>query len=79
MPIAARAARGTTGSLEVTWRTHTGAIDRDYEIFLERLVRHVETALARIHRHSVAPIVTATSSFEKQHEAQIVPVLRDAS
>src|SRR5262249_28991253 len=38
MPIAARGAHGTGGSLEVTWRTHAGAIDRDHEIFLERLV-----------------------------------------
>jgi hypothetical protein len=55
MPIEVRASRDTGGSLEVTWRTHADAIDRDYEIFLERLVRYLETVLVRIHQHPLDP------------------------
>ena len=78
MPIEVRAARDTGGSLEVTWRTHAGAIDRDYEIFLEGLVRHLETALARIHQHPLGPLVASVSM---QREVRRTPeaALRDAS
>lgn len=79
MPIAARTARGTGGSLEVTWRIHAGAVDRDYEIFLERLVRHLEAALARIHRHPLGPIVAAGAPLGKMDQATVAGRLRDAS
>jgi UDP-GlcNAc:undecaprenyl-phosphate GlcNAc-1-phosphate transferase len=79
MPIQVRAARDTGGSLEVTWRTHAGAIDRDSEIFLERLVRHLETALARIHKRPFGPLAAPGASLEQKHGAAVAAVLRDAS
>jgi UDP-GlcNAc:undecaprenyl-phosphate GlcNAc-1-phosphate transferase len=79
MPIVARAARAPGGSLNVTWRTHPGAIDRDYEIFLERLVRHLEAALARIHRYPVAPMAAAAASFGQMEKTTVAEGLRDAS
>jgi hypothetical protein len=79
MPIEVRAAHGTGGSLEVTWRAHAGAIDRDYEIFLECLVRNLEAALARIHRHPLAPLAAAGTLLEKKHKATMAERMRDAS
>lgn len=79
MPIEAWAARGTGGSLEVTWRTHAGSIDRDHEIFLERLARQMETALARIYRRPPGPITALAAPPEKERGTRAAQGLRDAS
>jgi UDP-GlcNAc:undecaprenyl-phosphate GlcNAc-1-phosphate transferase len=79
MPIEAQAACEAGGSLKVTWRTHTGSIDRDHEIFLESLVRHLEMALARIHRRPFAPIAAMSASLNKRDGTTLAERLRDAS
>src|SRR5262249_9049299 len=79
MPIDPWTASGTGGSLEVTWRTHAGSIDRDHEIFLERLTRHMESALARIYRGPLAPISALGMSPEKERQATRAERLRDAA
>lgn len=78
LPIEARIARGTGGTLKVTWRTHAGTIDRDHEIFLECLVRQVEMALNRIHRHPLDPSA-ARATLRQVEQATLARRFRDAS
>ena len=79
MPIDPWTGSGTGGSLEVTWRIHAGSIDRDHEIFLERLTRHMESALARIYRGPLTQIPALGMSAEKEREATGAERMRDAS
>lgn len=69
--------RAGTAFLEVVWRGRGSRIDRDHEIFLERLIRRLETALVRIHRQRAAPVAAAEVP-ESEEKRRVASVMFDA-